>query len=68
MTKAIPYEDENAKTVLSVWLSECERLARNDCSLPPEATLDMIAVLRQYMAHAEAVRCSIEAISKILPT
>lgn len=51
---------------LAVKLSEMERWAKNGHDLSPSDTLELIALLRKYMAHAETIERSILDINKIL--
>jgi hypothetical protein len=52
---------------LSTRLAEIERIARIGTNVPSSVALELVALLRQYMAFAEEVTARTEAMLKALP-
>ena len=55
-----------ADNSLAVRLSEMEAWARKGYDLSAADTLELIGLLRQYMAHAETIERSVEAMTRTL--
>lgn len=57
---------ETASSSLAIYLAELERVARIGTSIQASDALELISLLRQYMAHSETIERSVEAMSKSL--